>query len=54
MELTQIPKEEWDKVVKDAEGFWDEVAAKSPRAARVVKAYKDYSAVMDKVGYPYR
>jgi hypothetical protein len=41
-------------VVKDAESFWDEVAAKSPRAARVVQVYKDYTAVMNKVGYPYR
>lgn len=54
MELTEIPKEEWEKVVKDAESFWDEVAAKSPRAARVVQVYKDYTAVMNKVGYPYR
>lgn len=54
MELTQIPEEEWNQVIKDAESFWNETAAKSPRAARVVQVYKDYAAIMNKVGYPYR
>jgi len=54
MELTEIPKEEWDQVVKDAEEFWDEMAAISPRAARVVQIYKDYTKVMEKAGVPYR
>ncbi|MCH8809381.1 MAG: hypothetical protein IH993_06045 [Proteobacteria bacterium] len=33
---------------------WDEIAAKSPRSAKVVKIFKDYSATMSKAGPPYR
>ena len=54
MELTTIPAQEWDQVVKDSEEFWDELASISPRTAKVVQAYKDYSAVMQKAGVPYR
>jgi TRAP-type mannitol/chloroaromatic compound transport system substrate-binding protein len=54
MELTTIPANEWDQVVKDAEEFWDEVSASSPRAAKVVDIFKQYSRVMEKVGVPYR
>ncbi|MCB1441107.1 MAG: twin-arginine translocation signal domain-containing protein [Nitratireductor sp.] len=54
MELTQLPADEWAKVVRDAEGFWDEVAASSPRAGKVVAAFKKYAANMEKAGYPYR
>jgi TRAP-type mannitol/chloroaromatic compound transport system substrate-binding protein len=54
MELTSLPAEEWAKVVKDAEGFWDEIAASSPRSGRVVAAFKKYSETMEKAGYPYR
>ena len=54
MELTEIPANEWDQVVKDAEEFWDELASISPRTAKVVQAYKDYTQVMEKVGVPYR
>jgi len=54
MELTTIPADEWDQVVADAEGFWEELAAESPRAARVVQIFKDYNSVMEKVGVPYR
>ncbi len=54
MELTSLPDEEWAQVVADAEGFWDEIAASSPRAGRVVQIFKDYAAVMEKAGYPYR
>ncbi|MCC0062939.1 MAG: C4-dicarboxylate ABC transporter [Defluviimonas sp.] len=54
MELTSLPPEEWAQVVKDAEGFWDEVAGSSPRAGRVVEAFKKYAANMEKAGYPYR
>ena len=54
MELTTIPAEEWDIVVKDAEQFWDEISAISPRAAKVVQIFKDYSQVMQKAGVPYR
>jgi TRAP-type mannitol/chloroaromatic compound transport system substrate-binding protein len=54
MELTSIPPAEWATVVKDAEGFWDEVAAQGDRPKRVVEAFKKYAAVMEKAGYPYR
>ncbi|MCC5974486.1 MAG: C4-dicarboxylate ABC transporter [Rubellimicrobium sp.] len=54
MELTSLPAEEWAQVISDAEGFWDESAAASPRAGRVVQAFKDYSANMEAAGYPYR
>jgi TRAP-type mannitol/chloroaromatic compound transport system substrate-binding protein len=54
MELTSIPKEEWSQVEKDAESFWDEAAASSPRAARIVEKLKEYTAVMEKAGFPYR
>jgi hypothetical protein len=54
MELTSLPAEEWAQVIADSAGFWDEVAAASPRSAKVVQAFKDYAAVMEKAGYPYR
>lgn len=54
MELTSLPPEEWATVVKDAEGFWDEVSSSSPRAGKVVAALKKYAATMQKAGYPYR
>ncbi|MDO5640820.1 MAG: twin-arginine translocation signal domain-containing protein [Paracoccus sp. (in: a-proteobacteria)] len=54
MELTSIPPEEWAQVGRDAEGFWDEVAGRSERAGRVVQAFKDYTATVEKAGYPYR
>jgi hypothetical protein len=41
-------------VVEDAKEFWDEMASASPRAAKVVQIFKDYSAVMEQVGVPYR
>jgi TRAP-type mannitol/chloroaromatic compound transport system substrate-binding protein len=54
MELTSLPDGEWAQVVKDADSFWDEVASESPRAGKVVQAFKDYAATMEKAGYPYR
>jgi TRAP-type C4-dicarboxylate transport system substrate-binding protein len=54
MELTAIPSEEWNQVVRDAAEFWDEVAASSERSAKVVQAFKDYAATMEAAGYPYR
>ncbi len=45
---------ELDGVASDAEEFWDDLASISPRTARVVQAYKDYKAVMEKTGVPYR
>ena len=54
MELTTIPKEEWDTVVSDADKFWDDIASKNARAAQVVEAFKKYNKVMEKAGVPYR
>jgi TRAP-type mannitol/chloroaromatic compound transport system substrate-binding protein len=54
LELTSIPDSEW-KVVEDAAlKFWDEIAKKSPRNARVVKILKEYAETMKKAGPPYR
>ena len=54
MELTTIPANEWDQVVKDAEEFWEELASISPRTKKVVDAFKLYAATMEKAGVPYR
>jgi TRAP-type mannitol/chloroaromatic compound transport system substrate-binding protein len=54
MELTRLPDEEWNQVVHDSAEFWDEIAATSERAARVVQIFKDYNAIQEKAGYPYR
>jgi TRAP-type mannitol/chloroaromatic compound transport system substrate-binding protein len=54
MELTSLPDSEWQQVLTDANAFWDEVAASSPRSAKVVAAFKQYAATMEKAGYPYR
>jgi hypothetical protein len=34
--------------------FWDDIAAQSPRSAKVVQILKDYAATMEKAGPPYR
>jgi len=54
LELTTIPDAEWKTVEDEAMKFWDEIAAQSPRSARVVQILKDYRATMDKAGPPYR
>ncbi|EEA93505.1 MULTISPECIES: TRAP transporter substrate-binding protein [Pseudovibrio] len=54
LELTSIPDEEWATVEAEALKFWDEIAAKSERNARVVKILKEYNAAMAKAGRPYR
>ena len=54
LELTSIPKDEW-KVVEDAAlKYWDEIAAKSPRNAKVVSILKEYAKTMEAAGPPYR
>jgi TRAP-type mannitol/chloroaromatic compound transport system substrate-binding protein len=54
LELTSIPDAEW-KTIEDAAGaFWDEIAAQSPRNAKVVEILKAYNAGMVKAGPPYR
>ena len=54
LKLTSIPAEEWKKVEDEALVFWDEIAAQSPRNAKVVRILKEYRAVMEKAGPPYR
>ena len=54
LELTTIPDKEWKTVEDKAYAFWDEIAAQSERNAKVVKILKDYQAVMEKAGPPYR
>jgi hypothetical protein len=54
MELTTIPAADWATVEAAAGVFWEGVAAESERKARVVQILKDYAAVMEKAGPPYR
>jgi TRAP-type mannitol/chloroaromatic compound transport system substrate-binding protein len=54
LELTSIPAAEWKTVEDEALKFWDEVAAQSPRNAKVVEILKAYNAQMEKAGPPYR
>jgi TRAP-type mannitol/chloroaromatic compound transport system substrate-binding protein len=54
MKLTTIPDEEWAKVEAAAKVFWDEIAQESEVKAKVVQIFKDYNAVMEKAGRPYR
>jgi TRAP-type mannitol/chloroaromatic compound transport system substrate-binding protein len=54
LKLTSIPSEEWKQVEDEALKFWDEIAAKSPRCAKVVQILKDYNKAMIEAGPPYR
>ncbi|MGB1238040.1 MAG: TRAP transporter substrate-binding protein [Pseudomonadales bacterium] len=54
LELTTIPEEEWSQVENAAYEYWDEIATRSDRSARVVKILKDYAQTMNKAGAPYR
>lgn len=54
LELTTIPDSEWKVVEDEAMKFWDEIAEKSPRCAKVVKILKGYIQTMRDAGPPYR
>ena len=54
LELTSIPDDEWKIVEDEAVKFWDEIATKSDRSARVVKILRKYNETMVKAGRPYR
>ncbi|MDR3300525.1 MAG: TRAP transporter substrate-binding protein [Candidatus Accumulibacter sp.] len=54
LKLTSIPDDEWATVEIEAVKFWDEIAKTSPRAAQVVQIFRDYNAMMQKAGKPYR
>ena len=54
LKLTSVPDEEWAKVEAEAVKFWDEIAAETPRTAKVVGILRAYNAAMAKAGRPYR
>jgi TRAP-type mannitol/chloroaromatic compound transport system substrate-binding protein len=54
LKLTTIPDAEWKTVEDEALKFWDEIAAESPRKAKVIKILKEYNEIMRKAGPPYR
>ncbi|QJB56796.1 TRAP transporter substrate-binding protein [Pseudodesulfovibrio sp. zrk46] len=54
LELTTIPDDEWKVVEEEAYKYWDEIAQRSDRSARVVKILKEYAQTMEKAGKPYR
>ena len=54
LKLTTIPDAEWATVEAEALKFWDEIAAQSPRSAKVIKIFREYNDVMSKAGRPYR
>ncbi len=54
LKLTTIPDEEWATVEAAAHSFWDEIGAESETKAKVVAIFKEYNAVMEKAGRPYR
>jgi hypothetical protein len=54
LKLTTIPDAEWQAVEDEAIKFWDEIAAQSPRSAKVVEIFRQYNATMREAGPPYR
>ena len=54
MKLTTIPAAEWATVEAEAHNFWEEIAATSPRCAKVVQIFKEYNDLMARAGPPYR
>lgn len=55
LKLTTIPDEEWKTVENEAVKFWDELIANgTPRQKQVVKIFREYNAMMEKAGSPYR
>jgi len=54
LKTTSVPADQWAQVEDEAMKFWDEIADKSERNARVVKILKDYVQTMRAAGTPYR
>ena len=54
LELTSIPADEWRVVEQEVLKFWDEIAAKSPRTAKVVEILKEYVKTMEAACPPSR
>ena len=54
LELTSIPDEGSATVEAEAVMFRDEIAAETPRTAKVVGILRAYNAAMTRAGRPYR
>jgi TRAP-type mannitol/chloroaromatic compound transport system substrate-binding protein len=54
LELTTIPDDEWKVIEEAAYEYWEEVAQKSERNARVVEIMKEFVETQKKAGAPYR
>ena len=53
--MTSIPSQEWKTLETAAAELWDKIVADgSPRAKKVVQILRDYNALMEKAGSPYR
>lgn len=52
--FAMIPEAGWEQVEEAAAVYWDKISKKSECSAKVVQILKDYSAVMNKAGNPYR
>src|SRR3546814_9334190 len=53
LKLTSIPTAEWKPVEDAAKVFWREIAETGETAAKVVKVFEEYNAVLEKAGPPY-
>jgi TRAP-type mannitol/chloroaromatic compound transport system substrate-binding protein len=53
LKLTSIPAKDWKVVEDKAKTFWKEVAQTGETAAKIVKIFEEYNAVIDKAGVPY-
>lgn len=53
LKLTSIPTKDWKVVEDKAKVFWKEVAQTGETAAKIVKIFEEYNAVIDKAGVPY-
>lgn len=53
IQLTTIPDEEWATAESAAKVFWGEIAAESPKKAKVVEIFKIYTADMEAAGRSY-
>lgn len=54
LKLTSLPASDYKIIDQAALKYWDEIAKKSERNARVVKILKEYRSIMEKAGPPYR
>jgi TRAP-type mannitol/chloroaromatic compound transport system substrate-binding protein len=53
LKLTSIPAAEWKAVEDEAKIFWDEIAKTGETAAKLIKIFREYNAIVDKAGAPY-